>query len=136
MTGLNHTDIRLTDEWQLTRAADGDAPLCSGLECLFQNIALEAVTQPGDLFYDESFGWGLYEFLGSEDDALTRLELMQRARVNLQKREVIRPETIQVSSEYTDDAVRLCCSFQFAGENETRALNVVVGAVSVEVVAA
>ena len=58
MTGLTDTDIRLSDEWQLTQAADGDAPLCSGLECLYQNIILEALTQPGDLFYDLTFGWG------------------------------------------------------------------------------
>lgn len=32
MTGLHDTDIRLNDEWALTQAADGDAPLCSGLE--------------------------------------------------------------------------------------------------------
>lgn len=38
MTGLNDTDIRLTDAWELTRAADGDAPLCSGLDCLYQNM--------------------------------------------------------------------------------------------------
>ena len=61
MTGLNDTDIRLTDAWELTRAADGDAPLCSGLDCLYQNIILEALTQPGDLFYDAAFGWGLYD---------------------------------------------------------------------------
>ena len=45
MTGLNDTDIRLNSEWQLTQATDGDAPLCSGLECLYQNIVLEALTQ-------------------------------------------------------------------------------------------
>lgn len=44
MTGLHDTDIRLDDNWQLTRAADGDAPLCSGLDCLYQNIILEALT--------------------------------------------------------------------------------------------
>ena len=58
MTGLNDTDIRLNSEWQLTQATDGDAPLCSGLECLYQNIVLEALTQPGDVFYDAEFGWG------------------------------------------------------------------------------
>ena len=61
MTGLNDTDIRLNSEWQLTQATDGDAPLCSGLECLYQNIVLEALTQPGDVFYDAEFGWGLYD---------------------------------------------------------------------------
>lgn len=50
MTGLKDTDIRLDDSWQLTQAADGDAPLCSRLDCLYQNIVLEALTQPGDLF--------------------------------------------------------------------------------------
>lgn len=70
MTGLHDTDIRLDDEWQLTQAADGDAPLCSGLDCLYQNIVLEAITQPGDLFYDPEFGWGLYDFIQSEDSEL------------------------------------------------------------------
>lgn len=39
MTGLNDTDIRLNSEWQLTQATDGDAPLCSGLECLYQFLS-------------------------------------------------------------------------------------------------
>ena len=75
MTGLHDTDVRLSDEWQLTQAADGDAPLCSDLDCLYQNIILEALTQPGELFYDLTFGWGLYDFIQSEDDDLTRLEV-------------------------------------------------------------
>ena len=86
MTGLNDTDIRLNSEWQLTQATDGDAPLCSGLECLYQNIVLEALTQPGDVFYDAEFGWGLYDFIQSEDTELTRLEITQRVRLKLQKR--------------------------------------------------
>ena len=134
MTGLNDTDIKLTDEWQLTQAADGDAPLCSGLECLYQNIALEAVTQKGDLFYDLDFGWSLYDFIQSEDDELTRLEIAQRARLGLQKREVILSETIEISVDYIDDAFRLYCSFQFAEESEPRQLNVVIDPVNVEVV--
>lgn len=134
MTGLDDTDIKLTDEWQLTQAADGDAPLCSGLECLYQNIALEAVTQKGDLFYDLDFGWSLYDFIQSEDDELTRLEIAQRARLGLQKREVILSETIETSVDHVDDAFRLYCSFQFAGESEPRQLNVVIDPVNVEVV--
>ena len=74
MTGLHDTDIRLNDEWALTQAADGDAPLCSGLECLYQNIILEALTQPGDLFYDASFGWGLYDFIQSKTTILCGLK--------------------------------------------------------------
>jgi len=136
MTGLTDTDIRLSDEWQLTQAADGDAHLCSGFECLYQNIILEALTQPGDLFYDPAFGWGLYDFIQSEDDDLTRLEIAQRARVGLQRREVILPETIQVDVTFEDDAFVLYCSFQFDEEERARALTFIIGAVSVEVKAA
>ncbi|HWS42606.1 MAG TPA: DUF2634 domain-containing protein [Pseudoflavonifractor sp.] len=134
MTGLHDTDIRLSDDWQLTRAADGDAPLCSGAECLYQSIALEAETQKGDLFYDPDFGWSLYDFIQSEDDDLTRLELVQRARVGLQKWEVILPESIKVSVDHDGDTFRLHCSFQFAEEEKARTLTVVIDAVSVEVV--
>lgn len=133
MTGLTDTDIRLSDEWQLTQAADGDAPLCYDLECLYQNIILEALTQPGDLFYDLSFGWGLYDFIQSEDDELTRLEIAQRARVGLQRREVIRPETIQVDVGFEDDMFVLRCYFQFDEEAEGRTLTVIISAVGVEV---
>ena len=121
MTGLNDTDIRLNSEWQLTQATDGDAPLCSGLECLYQNIVLEALTQPGDVFYDAEFGWGLYDFIQSEDTELTRLEITH-------------PESIEISIAFEDDAVVLHCSFRFAEEDERRELDVIIGAVSVEVV--
>lgn len=134
MTGLNDTDIRLDNEWKLTQAADGDAPICSGLECLYQNIILEALTQEGDVFFDQSFGWSLYDFIQSEDDELTRLEIEERARVKLQKREVILPETINASVKYEGDAFRLGCSFVFDGETETRQLAIVIDAISVEVI--
>lgn len=136
MTGLKDTDIRLDDNWLLTQAADGDAPLCSGLDCLYQNIVLEAMTQPGDLFYDAEWGWGLYEFIQSEDTELTRLEITQRVRSKLQRREVILSETISVSVTRVDDTIRLRCTFRFAGEAKDRELNVVVDAVTVEVVEA
>lgn len=136
MTGLHDIDIRLSDEWQLTQATDGDAPLCYDLECLYQNIILEALTQPGDLFYDLSFGWGLYDFIQSEDDELTRLEIAQRARVGLQKREVILPESIQIDVDFEDDAFVLRCYFMFDEEEEGRTLTVIISAVNVEVKAA
>lgn len=136
MTGLTDTDIRLSDEWKLTQATDGDAPLCFNYECLYQNIILEALTQPGDLFYDPAFGWGLYDFIQSEDDGLVRLEIAQRARVGLQRREVILPESIQVEVSFEDDTFILRCFFSFDEEETARALTFVIGAVGVEVKAA
>ena len=135
MTGLSDTDIRLSDTWQLTQAADGDAPLCSRLDCLYQNIALEAVTQPGDVFYDLEFGWGMYDFIQSEDSDLTRLEITERVKNKLRKREVIIPESIQVTIDFQEDQYLLYCSFTFDEEDEPRSLNVIIGAVTVEVMA-
>jgi hypothetical protein len=134
MTNANSTDIKLDDDWQLTAAANGDAPVCSGLDCLFQSIKLEAVTQQGDLFYDPDFGWSLYDFAQSEDDELTRLELVQRAKAGLKKIEDILTETIVVSVEYSEDVFQLYCSFRFSGETADRDLNIVIGPVSVEVI--
>lgn len=133
MTGLKDTDIRLSDEWKLTQAADGDAPLCSQFDCLYQNIALEAVTQPGDVFYDLEFGWGMYDFIQSEDSDLTRLEITERVKNKLRKREVIIPGSIQVVVQFEDDKYLLRCSFGFYEENEPRSLNLIIGAVTVEV---
>lgn len=133
MTGLHDTDIRLNDAWQLTQAADGDAPLCSELDCLYQNIVLEALTQPGDLFYDPEWGWGLYEFIQSEYDELTQLEISQRVRGRLQRREVILPESILVNLVLQEDALVIRASFQLAGEDSPRQLNIVIDSVSVEV---
>ena len=63
-----------------------------------------------------------------------RLEIAQRARLGLQKREVIVPESIEIDVGFSDDTFRLRCSFQFADEKEPRELNVVISAVGVEVI--
>lgn len=133
MTGLYDTDIRLDENWQLTQATDGGAPLCSGADCLYQNIALEAVTQPGDLFYDPNFGWGLADFIQAEDSELTRLEITQRIRAGLKKREIIAPDSVEIQITFEDDILRCRCSFRFVQETARRELNVIVGAVFVEV---
>lgn len=135
MTGLSDTDIRLDGDWQLTQATDGDAPLCSGRDCLIQNIALEAVTQPGDVFYAPEFGWGLQEFIQSEDSELTRLEIQQRVRRGLLRREIVVPESIQVETAFEDDVFRVCCSFRLEEEQGEQTMDIIISAVNVEVVA-
>ena len=68
---------------QLPQASTGDAPACSGVDCFLQDIRLEAITQPGELFYDEEWGWGLLEFIQAEDDEMTRLEIGERIKEKL-----------------------------------------------------
>jgi hypothetical protein len=133
VTGLHDTDIRLDEEGQLTRATDGDAPLCTELECFYQSIILEAQTQRGELFYDEDFGWSLYDFLQSEDGDLVRLEIAQRVRAGLQKREVVLSESIQVQVDAVDDTFHVYCSFQTTEEDRMQTLNIIIDPVSLEV---
>lgn len=130
---MTDADIRLTDEWQPAQAAHGDALLCSGPDATYQDIALEAVTQPGDLFYDLNFGWGLYGFIQSEDEDLTRLELTSRVRQRLRSRAEVAPDSIDIAVSHDGDAYRISCLFRFTEEETPRSLDVVISAVSVEV---
>lgn len=136
MAGLSDTDIKLDSNWQLTAAANGDAPLASGLDCVFQDIQLEALTQEGELFYDESWGWSLLDFIQSQDDGLTRLEIEQRVRMKLANRTEIDVETIETVTAFKDDRIVIGVAFKFIGESTTYQLNIELDRVRVEVVIA
>lgn len=135
MTGLTDTDIKLDTDWNLTPATDGDAPLVSDLECLYQAIVLEALTQEGDLFYDDDYGWSLYDFINSEDDELTEIEIANRAREKLGAWEVIDPDSIETDVSYADDAFTLVVSFQFQDADEASySFTIAITPIDVEVV--
>lgn len=89
------------------------------MDCFYQSIILEAQTQKGELFYDKDFGWSLYDFLQSEDDDITRLEIVQRVRTGLQKREAILSDSIQIEVSLVDDTFHVYCTFQTT-EAETK----------------
>lgn len=134
MAGLNDTDIRLNDEWQLTQASTGDAPVYSGLDCFLQDIRLEAITQPGELFYNSEWGWGLLEFLQAEDDDLTRLEISERVKDKLRRRKEIRAETITVTILFEDDILKILTRFLLIDSKETQNIDVGLDRVKVEVI--
>ena len=133
MAGLNDTDIKLNEEWRLTQASTGDAPLCSDTDCLLQDIQLEAISQPGELFYDLDWGWGLLEFIQSEDDDLTRLEISERGKEKLRRRKEVRAETVEVSLLFGEDTLRILANFQFVGNDQLQTVKVLLSRVTVEV---
>lgn len=133
MAGLNDTDIKLADNWQLTQASTGDAPLCSGFECFLQDIRLEAVSQPGELFYDAGWGWGLAGFLQAEEDELTRLEITERVKEKLRRRQEIKPETVTADISFERDTIRVTARFQFVTGGITQNLIIGLSRVNVEV---
>ena len=136
MTGLHDTDIRLDQEGQLTQAADGDAPLCSGMDCFLQSIIFDD-TAVNDLILFKNvfrlFGWSLYDFLQSEDDEITRLEITQRVRSGLLKREEILPDSVQVHVELIKDAFHIYGSFQAADTEASYSLHIIIDPVNLEV---
>ncbi len=134
MAGLNDTDIRLDSSWQLTPAANGDSPLVSGLDCLFQDIQAEALTQEGELFYDETWGWSLLDFIQSQDDDIVRLEIQQRVKDKLKNRSEIDTETIETALVFEVDKVTIRVSFRFVNGSQTYQLNLELDRVKVEVI--
>ena len=56
-----YTDIALDENWQPAVRSNGDFATVSDLDCLMQEIRLEALTTQGELFFDPEFGWSLPE---------------------------------------------------------------------------
>ncbi|MDR2024017.1 MAG: DUF2634 domain-containing protein [Hungatella sp.] len=133
MAGINDTDIRLSKDWQLTAASTGDAPVCSEWDCFLQDIQLEAISQPGELFYDQEWGWGLLEFIQSEDDSFTRLEIVQRVKDKLSRRSEIDVTTIELEFEFQEAALLLYVKFQFADDSRKQLLNLELSRINMEV---
>lgn len=134
MAGLNDIDIRLDSSWQLTQAATGDAPLVSDFDCIMQDIRLEAMTQEGELFYDPEWGWSLLDFIQSEDDELTLIEIAERIREKLESREIVDPDTISTEIIFEADTLKILTTFSFIGNQDTYSVNVAVDRVNVEVI--
>jgi len=134
MAGLNDVDIKLDMDWQLTPAANGDAILTSGIECVLQDIQCEALSQEGELFYDEEWGWSLLDFVQAQDEELTRVEIRQRIETKLSRRPEIDVESIEVSINFQSDKLLISVAFKFADSPEKYELNFTLDRVKVEVV--
>lgn len=134
MAGINDTDIRLSEDWQLTSSSTGDVPLCSARDCFLQDIRLEAVTTPGEIFYNPSWGWGLREYLHREYDELTRLEISQRIQSKLSQRPEVDSSTIEIQMGLTGDRLMMDLYFRLVEETEQEHLQVSLDRVGVEVI--
>lgn len=126
-------DIKLDNTWGLTQAANGDAPVISDVECLIQDIKLEAITQAGELFYDTQYGWSLLEFIQAEDDELTHIEIKERIRSKLSKRSQIDIESIRNTITFKDDVLNIGISFRLTNDNQTYVIDIVLNRIRVEV---
>ena len=134
MAGLYDIDIKLDGRWQLTASASGGVPLSYDLDCLFQDIRLEAISQEGELFYDSTYGWSLMDFVQMQDDDLLRLEIAQRVKTKLSRRTEIDSETIVVNLGFSEDKISVKVAFKFDGDSKEYSLDIELDRVKVEVV--
>ncbi len=108
--GENEVDILLDKDGQPVASGDGDLALVSGDECWLQDIKNEALTQAGELFYEDedgndSYGWGLLDFLQAQGDEFLQREIQQRIRAKMGKRDYI--DAASIHTEISFDG-RLC----------------------------
>lgn len=111
-------DIKLSDTWTLTQAANGDAPVIEDIQCFVQDVKLEALTQEGELFYDESYGWSLMDFIQCENDELSLIEIKNRIREKLSRREEIASESIESAITFLEDTIYIKATFKLVGSNK------------------
>lgn len=127
-------DIKLDEDWQLTRAADGDAPMASGIDEFLQGIKLESMTQEGDLFYDPEYGWSLLDFIQRDDDALTRIEIQERVRSKMSRHPEVDGSSIRTTVNFTDDILQIDIMFKRWDSNNTYLMSVALDRIHVEVI--
>lgn len=128
-------DIKVDDNWQLTRAANGDVPITGSSEELLQSIKLEAVTQEGDLFYDADYGWSLLDFLHSTDSGITRTAIQERIRRKMSNRTNVDITSLQVNLEFREDILLINIIFKEKDNDDRYVLKVTLDRVRVEVTA-
>lgn len=112
------TDIKLSEEFELTAAATGDAPITNKLEGFLQALRVEALTQEGELFYDEKFGWSLLDFIQTPESELVRIELESRIKSKLSEHEEIFPDSIHIEQKWTNETLVVIVRFKLTDGSE------------------
>lgn len=129
------TDIMLDDDGNFVSASNGDIKTVSGFEWLLQEIKHEMMTYPGDLFYDSEYGFGLLDFLHRRGTELDRIELEQRIREKLLRKQFIDIESIQVNiNDWNMNKVSLGTFFSGYDKNIEMNIEIESNGIHIEVV--
>lgn len=122
LTGENDVDIMLDENGQPVSDQNGDVALVSDDACWLQDLKNEVLTEEGELFYEdaegeESYGWGLTEFAQSEYDEFLAMEIQQRIRSKLAKREYIDARSIQTTVNFDGHIYHIRIAFRKKDSN-------------------
>lgn len=122
LTGENDVDIMLDEDGQPVSDQNGDVALVSDDACWLQDLKNEALTEEGELFYEdaegeESYGWGLTDFSQGEYDEFLAMEIQQRIRSKLAKREYIDARSIQTTVNFDGHIYHIRIAFRKKDSN-------------------
>ena len=127
------TDIKLDDEWQLTPAASGDAPVTDDVAGLLQTIRTESITQEGELFYDTDFGWSLLDFVHAQETDLAKIEIESRIKKKLAKYDEIVPDTVEVQQTWKNGVLYIMVTFKLYDDGTVHKVEASLNRIGVEI---
>jgi len=115
--GEQDTDIMMGGNGQLVSDQKGDSDIVSEDACWLQDMKNEALTEEGELFYEDeegndSYGWGLLDFFQAEVDDFLLLEIEQRIRSKMTKRGYIDAASIKMDIDYDGHIYHVRISFK------------------------
>lgn len=117
IAGEHDADIRMDESGQPILDQRGDAGIVSEDNCWLQDLKNEALTEEGELFYEDEegrdrYGWGLLDFFQAEMDDFTLLEIEQRIRSKMTKRGYIDAASIKVKVDFDGHLYHVRISFR------------------------
>lgn len=130
-------DVKLSQNGNVLADAKAEFESLSENAAIMQDICNEAITYEGDLFYDEEYGWSLYDFMHREfgaDNVMLETELKHRIRTKMYKREYIDSASIQINVSFRDGICICEIFFRFAEEAFDRKIYVNLSRLTIEVV--
>lgn len=138
MVGEEDVDIRLDANGQPVAAEDGESELVEDNECWLQDLKNEAMCEEGELFYedqegDDSYGWGLLDFMQGEYDDFAEMEIQQRIRSKMAKRSYIDPGSIQVEVAFDGHRYKVRIKFKRTDSNDEYTIGIESDGVEVTV---
>lgn len=123
MVGEQDTDLMLDENGQPAVWESRDPALVSDEGCWLQDLKNEAMTEEGELFYEDergngSYGWGMLDFLQVPYDEFTPTEIQQRIRSKMSKREYIDMRSVQTIVNFDGHVYRIQIVFKRKDRDE------------------
>lgn len=130
-------DLAQRDDGNLLQSANGDISIVQRNKAIIQNIKNESITYPGDLFYNEEYGWGLYDFIQREidiNDDLLKTEIKHRISSNLAKYEYIDMSSLNIGIVFNEvGTIEIDISFMFEEDREEQRIRLNLDRIGIEV---